>query len=226
MSEAIRVVVLFVRGVMEQKDMSFEQKSMLIGATIENKFNFSDKMEFMGHFGDVCLIRYATEDDPAYCVTFTENKIEEIKIQAVDSKHYDILRHILEHNDIAHKSQFIKAVMNNKISGDKITKNFDGMYLYYIHHGSGYIMQYAYPYYNDFIIENCYNVGKNIHTHTFSKAIYYMFREKYTITEQTRVFGSYETHYLYEQETLFPAFLITDGVGKKIQLMKDTFPIW
>ena len=204
--------------------MSFEQKSMLIGACIEKKFDAKDKMKFMGHFGDVCLIRYAAEDDPAYCVTFTENKIEGIKIQAVDSKHYGILRHILENNDIAHKSQFIKAVMNDKIVGDKITKNSDGMYLYYMHHGSGYIMQYAYIINNDFIIENCYHVGMGYYTHTFSKVIDDMIRENYTITEDTLVLVKSEKYYLYEPKTFFPAFLITNGVGKKITINEGYIP--
>lgn len=224
MSEAIRVVVLFVRGVMEQKSMSYEQKSMLIGATIENKFNFSDKMEFMGHFGDVCLIRYATEDDPAYCVTFTENKIEGIKIQTVDPKHYNILRHIVAKKNFVHKSQFIKAVMNDKVVGNEIIPSYFKTNLYFISNNTG-IVQYLYVINDNIIIENYYMVHHTLIQHNmFDKVLDDMIREKYTITKDTRVFGSYETHYLYEQETLFPAFLITDGVGKKITIHEGYIP--
>lgn len=212
MSEA----VLFIREVIERKSLSHGQQSSLIAAVTDKKFDFKDCMNIMMHSGDVCLIRYAADSDPTYCAIFTGDKMD---IHVVDPKMYIFIESVRNNREIVNerKAMLIKACVLGEISPDcdKVGVSVVNRNLYYTRKNFAAIY---YAYITDKIIIGKVHRATNelITYNLFGKVIDDMLRDKYEITQNTNICTKGNKYYLWEQDTFFPAFMITDSHGEKI----------
>lgn len=207
---------MFIREVIERKSLSHGQQSSLIAAVTDKKFDFNDCMHIMMHSGDVCLIRYAADSDPTYCVIFSGDKMD---IHVVDPKMYNFITSVLNNHDIVNerKAMLIKACVLGDISPDcnHIRVSIVNCNLYYTGKDRS-VIQYAY-------ITDKINIGKVYSTtedlmecNLFGKVIDNMLRDKYEITQNTNICTKGNKYYLWDRDTFFPAFMITGEHGGKI----------